>query len=124
MRLETVNSSASVGILEKSEVDVEDKNTIETRIMAEMKELGVSECPQSVINHLIILEQHSNFNDDSRMVRDGFKNILLELKNQQIMTELSKEQIREGLLAAFIHDIGKSSPSEDPSCQLDVIRLF
>lgn len=59
------------------------------------------------------------------MICEAFENVLsvLEVKNQT--KQLSPKQKQDGLLAAFLHDIGKSGPlSADLVRQLCIIKLF
>lgn len=98
---------------------------IRREITKEFALLGVPECPGAVIDHLVVLEEHSRFNNDSRMIREGFGNVIaaIEERNKEAF-HLTPKQKEEGVLAAFVHDIGKSSSSEDPACRLAVVKLF
>lgn len=91
-------------------------------ITAEFTVLGISECPPEILNHLMVLEENSYFNNDSRMIKEGIGNLVTDLEKNNIF--FTEEQKKELSLAALLHDIGKSSSSEDPDCQLAVVRLF
>lgn len=91
-------------------------------ITAEFTVLGISECPPEILDYLMVLE-NSYFNNDSRMVREGSDNTIADLEKNEIF-KFTEGQKKELSLAALLHDIGKSSSSEDPDCQLAVVRLF
>ena len=119
MILETVTKAI------KPKTKIESDQAKRQKIQAEFALLGVLECPPEILDRFMILEEHSNseFFRDSRMVREGFRNVVNTLESRG-MLELTQEQRAENYLAAFVHDIGKSSSSEDPSCQAAVAKLF
>jgi hypothetical protein len=85
--------------------------------------LGISECPSEILDRLVIFENLSKFNKDSRMIKIGVENILDDLSKKNKL-ELTPEQRHDVVFASFISDIGKSSPLDDPMCQLAAIKLF
>jgi hypothetical protein len=104
----------------------ESNDAILNRIKDELLELGVAECPKEITDRLVIIEENSKFNNDSRMVCEGFENVLNAIEiSLGSKSHLTSEQKLEGELAAFLHDIGKSGAAEaDASGQIAVIRLF
>lgn len=103
----------------------ETSEALSKRIRNELLELGVEECPEEIIERLLIIEKRSKFNNDSRMICEGFRNVLGAIESSSDSRHLTSKQIQEGELAAFLHDIGKSGSSEaDFSGQTAVIKLF
>jgi len=95
---------------------------IRQRIQAEFAKLGVPKCPDRIVERFIVLEQNSEFNSGSRMIREGVRKLLLAIDKKGI--SISTEKQRKTILAAFIGDIGKSSSSDNSDCQLAVVKLF
>lgn len=78
-----------------------------------------------VISRLILLELHSKFNHDSRMIKVGLRNVLEEIGSKNKEYAITPERIKEACMAAIIHDVGKSGPLHaTPEQQLAVVRLF
>jgi hypothetical protein len=113
---------------ETAELSILEENIDATsnRIKGELIGLGIEKCPNEIIDRLVIIEENSKFNNDSRMICEGFKNVLDAIENSSpIKNHLTPKQRQEGELAAFLHDIGKSGASEaDVSGRLAAIRLF
>ena len=107
MTLET-----STGVI-KPKINIESDQAIRQKIQAELAELGIPECPPEIINHLILLEKNSNFNDDSRSIIEGIKNVL-ELETSFKLRPIEKQRV---ILATYLSDIGKSH-------SLEVTKLF
>ena len=107
MTLET-----STGVI-KPKINIESDQVIRQKIQAELSELGISECPPEILDHLVLLEENSNFNDDSRMILEGVKNVL-DLEESFKLKPVEKRRL---FLATYLSDIGKSY-------SLEVIKLF
>lgn len=80
----------------------------------------------ALMDRLIRLERHSKFNLDSRMVASGMQNILHYMHKQSGGGQEEHDRLdTEALIAALVHDIGKSGPaSANASEQEAVVRLF
>ncbi len=102
---------------------VETEEETRNRIQAELFKLGFTKCPPEILDRLVIFENFSKFNEDSRMVKRGVENTLDNL-NRKNKLKLTPEQKCDVVLASFFSDIGKSSSSDDQLCQLAVIKLF
>jgi hypothetical protein len=110
-----------------SETDIiKSREQIRLEIIARLAEFGVVNCPDEIINRLIIIEENSDFNHDSEMICEAFENVLVELERENPQsTHLTSKQKEEGLLAVFLHDIGKTGPaSAGLDCRLSIIKLF
>lgn len=92
-------------------------------IIDELASLGIYECPSEIPDHWKVLEENSEFNDDSRMVRQGVDDVVATLKENKVYT-FTEAQENKLSLAALLHDIGKSSSSKDPGYRLAVVKLF
>ena len=105
---------------------VKSKEQIRLDIFSKLAELGIENCPDEIIDRLLLIGEHSGFNIDSEMVCEAFGNVLSVFETKKLVgTHLTSEQKGEGLLAAFLHDIGKSGPSlASLECRLSVIKLF
>lgn len=80
---------------------------------------------EEVVSRLVLLEEHSKFNLDSRLIESGMKNVLSEIARRDQGFELTEERLAEARVAALIHDIGKSGPlNANSDQQLAVVRLF
>jgi hypothetical protein len=114
------------GTLVDSTEDKVKKEQIRSNIVSKLAELGIDNCPEEIIDRLLIIGEHSGFNIDSEMVCEAFGNVLSVFETKKLVgTHLTSEQKGEGLLAAFLHDIGKSGPSlASLECRLSVIKLF
>ncbi len=107
----------------KPEKNIEANQEARQKIQAEFAKLGV-ECPPEILDHLMVLEENSDFDiDTARMQQENAENILKALEGTEAF-KLTSEQKRELMLAACVSDIGKSSPSKNPDCQLAVAKLF
>ncbi len=83
------------------------------------------ELSEKAFSRLVLLELHSKFNHDSRLIKLGLQNVLERIADKEHGYGITTERIKEACMAAIIHDIGKSGPlSATPEEQLSVIRLF
>lgn len=105
---------------------LEEDSAIVERIKAELLEFGIENCPQEIIDRLVLLEKNSPFNNDSRMICEGFRLVLASIEDSlNIRDRLTTKQRQEGELAAYIHDIGKSGGAEtDFAGQAAVVKLY
>ena len=99
------------------------RDTIEASIAATVFE---GQLDDALIDRLIKLEQCSKFNLDSRMVASGMQNILRYLhEHDSGGHDAHENHDTEALMAALVHDIGKSGPaSANATEQEAVVRLF
>lgn len=102
------------------------REQIRSDIVAKLVELGIVNCPEEIVDRLVMIGEHSGFNIDSEMICEAFGNVLSALEAKNLAeAHLTPSQKRDGLLAAFLHDIGKSGPLlTGVECQLSVIKLF
>jgi hypothetical protein len=107
-----------------TEKNVENKEVIHQRIKNELEELGLSECPEEIIERFVLIEQYSVFNQDARMIREAFGNVIDYISSGNGNNKPSEDQRRDGELAAYLHDIGKTSSKEERACQIATIKLF
>ncbi len=107
-----MNLETNLGTAEKRE-------SIRNKIKTELKSLGTPEVPE-IAERFVVLEENSGFNDDTRMISEGIRNVL-EFIDSFTLKPIEKKRL---LLATYLHDIGKSSASENPECQLAVTKLF
>ena len=112
MNLESGTIVAEFGVRSVKN-NVESEEITRKKITTELAELGLVDCPAEIIDHLVILEQESHFNDDARAIIEGIKNVL-ELETS---FKLNPEQRKQVFLAAYLGDIGKSY-------SLEVAELF
>jgi hypothetical protein len=115
-----IESAAQTGLEENDDA-------ISKRIRDELLNLGIMECPKEMADRLLIIEKNSKFNNDSRMICEGFQNVLDKMMETSyaMKNSLTAKQRQEGELAAFLHDIGKSGAAEaDLRGQVSVIKLF
>jgi len=91
---------------------------IEQIIRAEIKD-----CPPEIIRRFQVLENH-RFNSDLMAIRRGVIGVLKAMKEKGGLITFSEEREHMTSLAALVHDIGKSSLSEDPAAQVAVAALF
>jgi len=100
---------------------VESKEAKRDKIEKELRELGIVDCPPEIVDRLLLLDIYSGFLDDCRMITEGVKNVSGEKGS---IIKLSSLEIKRLILAAYLHDIGKTGPSKDLGCQLAVVKLF
>lgn len=110
----------------KYKQETEKKEVLRQKIEDELADLGVQEPPPEIIDRLLLIEKNSRFNNDARMIREGFVIVLDKIKEELCLTQKMTEQYRqEGELAAYLHDIGKSGGILlNADGQLAVIKLF
>lgn len=112
-------TNESAGLIKTKE---ESEAAVSEMIRNELRQFGIESVPEEIVSRLALIEENSEFNNDSRMIREGFKNVWQELEKEGFAAAANQE---EGELAAFVHDIGKSGSAEaDRAGQLAVIRLF
>ncbi|MFA6077204.1 MAG: hypothetical protein WC735_03985 [Candidatus Paceibacterota bacterium] len=105
--------------LESTSPNINKTEKVRNKIKAELKGFGVPEIPE-IVDHLVVLEENSRFNDDSRMILEGIGNVL-DLIDSFKLTTIQRKRL---FLATYLGDIGKTSSSKDTECQLAVARLF
>lgn len=110
-------------IKEQRPTPIESDDETRQRIETDFVLLGIK-CPPAILDRCFFLEKRSKFYKDSQMIQEGVENVLLELERKNDKFKLTTEQRKEAILAALVHDIGKSGPSEKPASQLAVVRLF
>ena len=95
-------------------------------IVQKLVELGVPNPPEEIIKRLLVIEENSGFNHDSEMVCEAFENVLSVYESRYSeSTHMTPQQKKDGLLAAFLHDIGKSGDTMiSHEGKLAVIKLF
>jgi hypothetical protein len=112
----------------ETEVPVSPAESVEEirkRIESEMHELGLEDCPEDIVERFVLIEEHSKFNQDSRMIREGFSNVMDAINSKYAEeAKMTEKHKKEGELAAYLHDIGKSSSSEESQNQIAIIKLF
>ncbi len=83
------------------------------------------ELSEQAFSRLVLLELHSKFNHDSRLIKLGMQNVLEKIADKEQGYGITTERIKEACMAAIIHDIGKSGPlSATPGQQLSIIKLY
>jgi hypothetical protein len=110
-----------------SETDrIKSREQVRLDIVKKLAELGMVSCPDEVIDRLMITEENSEFNHDSEMICEAFVNVLASFESKNLTkNEVTQKEKQEGIIAAFLHDIGKSGPANvGLDCQLSVIKLF
>lgn len=79
----------------------------------------------AVFERLMLLEQHSKFNEHARQIEQAVDNLLDYLAKQDPKFRVSNTQRKEALGAAVVHDIGKSGPADAAvEQQMAVVTLF
>jgi hypothetical protein len=83
----------------------------------------------AVIDRLVLLEEESKFNEDSRMIEKGMMNIVNFLEKEYVQQypqlQLTAEQKKDLRVAALLHDIGKTGPvGATPDQQKAIVRIF
>lgn len=91
--------------------------------MEEIIRAEIKDCPLEVISRFRVLENH-RFNSDLVEIRRGVIGALKAMREKNSLIKLSEEQERAASLSALVHDIGKSSLSEDPAAQIAVAAVF
>lgn len=112
-----------------SEEDLSRDTVIQSLEKAGAKVLTERGIEDAVIHRLILLEQYSRFNEDSRMIERAMQKVLSVLEKRQAgkfpRLTFSEEQRREASIASLLHDIGKSGPAQaTPEQQMTIIGLF
>jgi hypothetical protein len=107
------------------EQQVEDQE-LERRVIDSLEQAGLKErLDKSIIDRLVLLEKHSKFNQDSRMIERGMDNLIGYLSQEHPDLGRMSEHRSEARVAAILHDIGKSGPVHaTPEEQLAVIKLY
>ncbi len=87
------------------------------KVYASLEQIGFHEfLHKNIIDILILLEKKSRFNEYSRSIECGMKNVLDFLEKRcaekYLNLHFSKEQRIDAGMAAILHDIGKSGPVE------------
>lgn len=103
-----------------------EEQEIENRISTGLEQAGLKErLNKSVMDRLVLLEKHSKFNQDSRMIERGMDNLIGYLSQANPDLVGMDEHRSEARVAAILHDIGKSGPAyATPEQQLAVINLY
>jgi hypothetical protein len=103
-----------------------EEQEIEHRIRSGLEQAGLKErLSKSVMDRLVLLEKHSKFNQDSRMIERGMDNLISYLSKENPDLGSMEEHRSEARVAAILHDIGKSGPAHaTPEQQLAVINLY
>ncbi|MEN9341824.1 MAG: hypothetical protein RIQ54_80 [Candidatus Parcubacteria bacterium] len=98
-------------------------------VVAFFRELGIEdhELHETIIERLALIEtRYRRFNDDSRMICRGLRNLfdyITHTSPQQL--SISETEINKTVLAGFIHDIGKSGPATvGPEHQAMVVDIY
>ena len=88
------------------------------KITTELKSFGIAEVPPLVLENFVALEQHTDFNDDTKTILEGVRNA------QKLISSFTLNAIeRKRLdLATYLHDVGKAGA--DPDSRLAVVQLF
>ncbi len=89
------------------------------KIESELRSFHIPRIPE-IVESLVILEENSRFNDDSRMILEGVKNVI-KLISSFKLKPIERKRL---FLASYLHDIGKASASESKECRLTVAKLF
>ncbi len=123
MDIETSTVDAKSGLDSEK---IKTKEQARSGIIARLNELGVVNCPDEIVDKLLMIGENSEFNLDSEMICEAYGNVLVALEARNLSTTpMSSKQKQEGLLSAFLHDIGKAGPaSASLDCQLSIIKLF
>lgn len=106
------------------------ENALRQKILDSFERAGFREqVDEEIIKRLVLLEQNSEFNEDSRKIERGLDNVLGSLEKnyavQYPQLVFSEKQKSEGRIAAILHDIGKSGPADATEEQSKaIIRLF
>lgn len=108
---------------EKRPIHIESDEEIRQRITEDFHALGV-ECPSQIIDRLFLLEKHSKFYKDSKMIQEGVENVLTSLGKTNEEFRLAPKEKGEAILAALVHDVGKSGLSDKRDSQFAMVRLF
>ncbi len=87
------------------------------KILKSLEKFGLHESlHEEVVQRLILLEQESRFNEDSRKIERGVEHVFdfLESRYAERYPQLVFTQAHkiEGRIAAILHDIGKTGPAE------------
>lgn len=108
----------------KEELDDKEK------ILKSLEKIGLHEkIHEEILWRLILLEQESKFNEDSRKIERGVHNVFnfLEQRYTTRYPQLifTPEQKIEGRVAAILHDIGKTGPVEASTSEArTIVRIF
>lgn len=105
--------------LESKLGNIDKRTALRKKIEKELGDLGFPVIPE-IIEHLVVLEENSHFNDDSRMIIEGIKNVL-KFPGSYKLKPTDQKRL---LIASYFSDIGKSSSSNETACQLGVVKLF
>ncbi|MFA5889296.1 MAG: hypothetical protein WCW47_03215 [Candidatus Paceibacterota bacterium] len=123
MDIETSTVDAKSGLDSEK---IKTKEQARSGVIVRLNELGVVNCPDEIVDKLLMIGENSEFNLDSEMICEAYGNVLVALEARNLSTTpMSSKQKQEGLLSAFLHDIGKAGPaSASLDCQLSIIKLF
>ncbi len=100
------------------------------KILKSLEKIGLHEkIHEEILWRLILLEQESKFNEDSRKIERGVDNVFnfLEQRYNTRYPQLifTPEQKIEGRTAAILHDIGKTGPAEASVAEAKtIVRIF
>jgi hypothetical protein len=103
-----------------------EEQELQRKITDSLEQAGLKErLDKFVMDRLVLLEKHSKFNQDSRMIERGMDNLISYLSKANPDLGGMDEHRSEVRVAAILHDIGKSGPAHaTPEQQLAVINLY
>jgi len=95
-------------------------------VLASLERIGFHEALcEKVIDRLVLLEKHSRFNQYSRRIESGMEKVIKLLEEYHALKypeiKRSERQRLDGLVAAILHDIGKSGPVDATSEEQKII---
>jgi hypothetical protein len=107
----------------------EERQEVHDKIDAELHTVGLQHFGEAIAQRMELIEVlAARFNNDSRLIRQLCLTVLdriADIVEPQLQSKLDADSRRDMSIAAYLHDIGKSGPSDAPQAtQEAIVKLY